>query len=128
MNSIFVIAPYRHEGCWVFDDSEVGLHREPFVCGIDEMITRLVSDIPDAEKGFRLLFSPKPFPGYSVKLEWRRAEFEGKLVLLSAIPNGRLALPCPFQILRSNSTRALRQGRTEKFLKTPPYMPTTERS
>jgi hypothetical protein len=77
MNAISVLFPYKHEGMWVFDDPDVGLRKEPFVFGIDDMITRLVAAIPDAEKGFRLLFSTTPFPGYSVKLEWRREEFGG---------------------------------------------------
>jgi hypothetical protein len=62
---------------WVFDDPGVGLVREPFVAGIDKMIDRLVASIPDEEKGFRLLFSPTPFPGDTVKLEWRREEYGG---------------------------------------------------
>jgi hypothetical protein len=77
MNAITVICPYKHEGLWVFDDPDVGLRREPFVSGIDEMINRLVSNIPGAERGFRLLFSPSPFPGYTAKLEWRRSEYGG---------------------------------------------------
>ncbi len=77
MNAISVLIPYKHEGLWVFDDPDVGLRREPFVSGIDKMIERLVADIPDAQKGFRLLFSPTPFPGYTVKLEWRRQEYGG---------------------------------------------------
>jgi len=56
-NSIIVIAPYRYAGTWVFDDPRVGLVREPFVSGIPELIDKLVKDIPDADKGFRLLFS-----------------------------------------------------------------------
>ena len=31
MNTIGVIAPYKYEGMWVFDDPAVGLVREPFV-------------------------------------------------------------------------------------------------
>ncbi len=77
MNAIGVIAPYKYEGMWVFDDPAVGLSREPFVSGIDTMIDRLVAQIPDAEKGFRLLFSATPFPGYTVKLVWRREEYGG---------------------------------------------------
>jgi len=77
MNAISVLFPYKYEGTWVFDDPAVGLHREPFVLGIDEMINRVVANIPNAEKGFRLLFSPTPFPGYAVKLEWRREEYGG---------------------------------------------------
>jgi hypothetical protein len=77
VNSIFVIAPYKWEGMWVFDDARVGLHREPFVSGADVMMDRLVANLPDATKGFRLIFSATPFPGYMAKLEWRREEFGG---------------------------------------------------
>src|SRR5439155_1565478 len=77
MNAIGVIAPYKYEGMWVFDDPAVGLSREPFVAGIDTMIDRLVASIPGAERGFRLLFSATPFPGHTVKLEWRREEAGG---------------------------------------------------
>jgi hypothetical protein len=77
MNAIGVIVPYKYEGMWVFDDPAVGLHREPFVAGIDTMIDRLVALIPNADKGFRLIFSATAFPGHSVKLEWRREEAGG---------------------------------------------------
>jgi hypothetical protein len=76
-NALFVIAPYKYEGMWVFDDPAVGLNKEPFVSGIDTMIDRAVVDIPNADKGFTLIFSPDPFPGYTVKLEWRRTEYGG---------------------------------------------------
>ena len=36
------------------------------------MIDKLVVDIPDAEKGFRLTFSTQEFPGWDDKLLWRR--------------------------------------------------------
>jgi hypothetical protein len=77
MNVVSVIVPYKYEGIWVFDDPAVGLVREPFVAGIDTMIDRLVGSIPDATKGFRLLFSSTPFPGYTIKLKWRREEYAG---------------------------------------------------
>jgi hypothetical protein len=32
----------------------------------------MVKDIPNAEQGFRLLFSTQPFPGHTHKLTWRR--------------------------------------------------------
>jgi len=76
-NSIFVIVPYKYQEAWVFDDPRVGLFREPFVAGIPEIIGKLVQDIPHAEKGFRLLFSASPFPGYAIKLDWRREENGG---------------------------------------------------
>ncbi|MBW2040219.1 MAG: hypothetical protein JRI46_11645 [Deltaproteobacteria bacterium] len=76
-NSIFVISPYRYQGTWVFDDPCVGLVREPFVAGIPEMMDKLVEDIPNADKGFRLLFSASPFPEYTIKLVWKREEAGG---------------------------------------------------
>gem|GEM_PF-230780 len=76
-NSIVVLTPYRYGGTWVFDDASVGLYREPFVSGIPEMMDEMVKDIPDAEQGFRLLFSTRPFPGYTHKLVWRRGDESG---------------------------------------------------
>ena len=64
MNSIMILMPYKYYGSWVFDDPAVGLVREPFVAGIDTMIDQMVKDIPDAENGFKLWYSPRrPFPG-----------------------------------------------------------------
>ena len=76
-NAIMIIAPYRHEGTWVFDDESAGLVKEPFVAGVPEMIDILVKDIPNAEKGFRLTFSAKEFPGYQKKLTWLRGDKDG---------------------------------------------------
>jgi hypothetical protein len=72
MNAIHVIAPYKHLGMWVFDDPRVGLVQEPFVAGADTMIDRVVADIPDAARGFTLIFSVTPFPGHQVRLDWLR--------------------------------------------------------
>ena len=79
MNSLFVIAPYKHHGMWVFDDSRVGLAQEPFVGGADTMIDRFVADLPQADKGFRMVFSADPFPSYTLKLDWVRAEMSGNV-------------------------------------------------
>ena len=76
-NSLLVIVPYWYEGTWVFDDPAVGLQREPFVSGVPEMIDNLVSNIPDARKGFRLTFSADPFPGFQKELKWVRGELGG---------------------------------------------------
>ncbi|MGD0898207.1 MAG: DUF6717 family protein [Thermoguttaceae bacterium] len=76
-NAIMVIAPYRYHGTWVFDDPRAGLVREPFVGGVPEMIDFLVKDIPDAQKGFRLTFSAREFPGYQKKLTWVRGDSTG---------------------------------------------------
>ncbi|MGD0091719.1 MAG: DUF6717 family protein [Planctomycetota bacterium] len=76
-NALMVIVPYQYAGTWVFDDPDVGLKREPFVAGIPEMIGDMVKDIPEAEKGFRLLFSARPFPGHTHKFIWRRGDRTG---------------------------------------------------
>lgn len=78
-NQMMVITPYWLEsgGTWVFDDAAAGLKQEPFVEGVPEMIDDLVSDIPNARQGFRLLFSASPFPGYQRKVKRLHEEYGG---------------------------------------------------
>ena len=96
-NSILVLMPYRHAGTWVFDDPRVGLVREPFVAGVPEMIDVLVTDIPNARDGFRLLFSAKPFPGYQKKLRWQRGDMEGNYYQLDDPPMEGWICPAMFK-------------------------------
>lgn len=77
MNSLFAIAPYKYEGIWVFDDPSVGLRQEPFVSGADVILDVLTADIPGAENGIKLVFSPRPFPGYTARFAWSREEHGG---------------------------------------------------
>ena len=77
MNTINVIQPYKYLTMWVFDDEKVGLVQEPFVSGADEIIEKMVENIPDAENGFVLLFSSSPFPGHQAEFEWRREDQGG---------------------------------------------------
>jgi len=76
-NSVHVIFPYNIQGIWVFDDDTKGLVREPFVGAINPMVDALVTNLPDAKIGFRLLFSAGFIPQYDAKLEWRRQEETG---------------------------------------------------
>ena len=76
-NSLLSIYPYEERGTWVFDDKRVGLVKEPFVAGIPAMIDHLVRDIAGAEKGFRLIFSAFPFPGFSMWLKKTEEELSG---------------------------------------------------
>jgi hypothetical protein len=76
-NAIRVIVPYWHSGTWVFDDEDVGLHREPFVSGVPEILSEMVKDIPNAKAGFRLLFSESPFPGFQAQFSFIKSEFGG---------------------------------------------------
>jgi len=96
-NSILVIAPYRHQGTWVFDDASAGLVQEPFIAGVPEMIDVLVSDIPDADDGFRLLFSAQPFPGHKKKLTWLRGDSGGNYYSLDAPPMEGWICPAMFK-------------------------------
>lgn len=91
-NALMVIFPYQHEGTWVFDDAAVDLIKEPFVFGIPEMIDDLVCGIPNASKGFKLIFSKNPFPGYQRKLTWVREEYEGNWYTIDGKDEGWL---CP---------------------------------
>lgn len=100
-NSIMTIAPYRANGTWVFDDLSAGLVREPFVAGVPEMIDHLVADIPEADKGFRMLFSAKPFPGHQKKLIWNREEAGGNYYRLEEPPMEGWICPAMFQYFRT---------------------------
>lgn len=96
-NSILVVAPYQYNGTWVFDDSRFGLVREPFVGGVPEMIDMLVADIPDADKGFRLTFSAKPFPDFEKKLTWVRGDLDGNWYRIDDPPMEGWLCPAMFK-------------------------------
>lgn len=76
-NQIMVIHPYREHGTWVFDDPAVELKKEPFIAGVPELINILTSTIPNANSGFKLLFSSSAFPGYQFRLSRTISEHEG---------------------------------------------------
>lgn len=99
-NSIMTIAPYRHNGTWVFDDLSAGLVKEPFIAGVPEMIDVLVKDIPDADAGFRLTFSAIPFPGHQRKLTWERAEAGGNYYSIEDPKMEGWLCPAMFQYFR----------------------------
>jgi hypothetical protein len=77
MNAMFLVHPYKVGSNWVFDDSSRDLVREPFVFGIPEMIELFTDGVDNAQDGFDLLFSPRPFPQFQAKLVWESAEYEG---------------------------------------------------
>ncbi len=79
MNEINIIQPYWYLDMWVFDDPRVDLSAEPFVGGADTMIDQITEDIPNAKRGFLMLFSRNPFPNHQFKLDWRRCEGSGNV-------------------------------------------------
>ena len=101
MNAIGIIAPYKFEGVWVFDDPAVGLRREPFVAGVPEMIDVLVKGIPDSREGFRLLFSANPFPGHQKKLTWLRGDSGGNDYKLDEPPMEGWICPAMFRYYKA---------------------------
>ena len=102
MNSIRVIHPYKHEGVWVFDDEKVGLIQEPFVAGADDIIEKLVANIPYAENGFNLIFSDVPFPGHQAEFEWIREEAGGNWYAIKEL--GMEGWLCPAMFKYFNTT------------------------
>jgi hypothetical protein len=48
-----------------------------FISGADNILDVLTGNIPAAASGFKIIFSPKPFPGYTARFVWTRAEYEG---------------------------------------------------
>lgn len=75
---VITIFPYLLGSTWVFDDERTGLKEEAFVCGMNEMISRLVEakGIPNAANGFSLTFSDEPFDDADAELTWLRSEGE----------------------------------------------------
>jgi hypothetical protein len=78
-NSIFVIKPYKWQSMWVFDDTAVGLVKEPFVGGADRMIDVATAHIPNADRGFVAVFSASYFPDAQIVLEWAREDGGGNV-------------------------------------------------
>lgn len=96
-NSLFVIAPYKHLGMWVFDDERVGLVQEPFVAGADTILDIWTAEIPNADKGVRLIFGATPFPGYQHKFTWVRAEMNGNVYYSEALNQEGWLCPALFK-------------------------------
>jgi hypothetical protein len=101
MNALMVIVPYKYEGLWVFDDAAVGLSKEPFIAGIDTLIDKATANIPDAQHGFRAIFSAREFPGANFKLEWRREESGGNWYYSPEFNQEGWLCPALFKYFRS---------------------------
>ena len=78
---------------WVFDDSGDGLSAEPFVGGADTMIDRVTRHIPDAERGFNVVFPGIHVPDHQHHLQWQKEEGTGDVYHVEELgAEGRL---CP---------------------------------
>lgn len=76
-NSLMILNPYKFNGQWVFDDPSTGLVKEPFVCGIDTIIDKVVKNLTNPQDGFLLIFSASKFPGSNIELNWLHSESGG---------------------------------------------------
>ncbi len=76
-----------------------------FLRGSQHFIPRAVcvrvKDIPDAERGFRLLFSTGPIPGYADKLTWRRGDSSGNWYYSEQLQKEGWLCPGLFKYYRS---------------------------
>jgi hypothetical protein len=61
------------------------------------MIDDLVKDLPDARRGFRLLFSAEPFPGYQRKAVRVRQEMGGNWYATDEPPQEGWLCPALFR-------------------------------
>ena len=108
-----VIKPYWLICSWVFGVPSTGLFQEPFVSGVTSGLGVVVAESPNARQGFRLLFSPAPFPGYQRRLEWDRQEFDGNWYRLDKPPmEGWL---CPAVFLYFNEAPAALSVKAEEI-------------
>jgi hypothetical protein len=69
----------------------VGLVQEPFVLGADKMISLVVKarrqELPNAESGFRMLFSSNPIPGFDIEIKYSRDDSGGAWYEISSSPH-----------------------------------------
>jgi hypothetical protein len=115
MNEINVISPYKHLGMWVFDDARVGLNQEPFVAGADTWIDRVVADIPNADRGFALIFILRHFPRASVSSRLAPHRGRWQLVLFTCARYGRLVMPGAVSLFCGSAKAHLRSGQGAKI-------------
>lgn len=107
---------YRHHGQWVFDDERNGLQAEAFVCGMSEIIDRILSDNgikpSSVHDGFRLTFSPFEFPNATHTLEWMRKEGSGNTYY--CVETEQEGWLCPALMLYFNSAPPTLYARADK--------------
>lgn len=100
---VLTLYPYLLNGtCWVFDDARTGLKEEAFVCGMTEMISRVVESkgIANAARGFAMTFDAEPFSGHDVELHWIRPDANGGNWYAGTVEGGHMeGWLCPALLL-----------------------------
>jgi len=80
---------------WVFDDASAGLNKEAFVCGADDIITRISEDIPNRDKGFVLIFSERAIPEATLVVHHHKRGERGVGDYYIHKPTGMVGWLCP---------------------------------
>lgn len=72
-NAIYTMRVYRHESAWVFDHYGLGLIKEPFVAGADEIFDEIahLRAVDPSRACIDILFSDGQFPGWQILAEHR---------------------------------------------------------
>lgn len=81
-NSIHTMRVYRHNNSWVFDNPNVGLVKEPFVAGADEVFDHIAElhcglDTPEDNLYIDIQFASIDFPGRQLWMGWESASLGG---------------------------------------------------
>lgn len=80
-NEMMTIRPYKDRNLqqWVFDEPSLGLRKEAFVSGADDMLVGMAKKqgISNPEDGIKVIFSSSPFPGFQFELCFNRPEHGG---------------------------------------------------
>jgi hypothetical protein len=74
VNSLYVTNIYNHEGTYVFDDTPVGLVREPFIISMPQIIEHQMGGPIDT---ITAIFSAAAFPSYNTVLKRLHPEYGG---------------------------------------------------
>lgn len=87
MNAMLTITIYKHDGLWCFTDDSRDLLHEPFVLGMSEVITHVITkfNLGSDENYFRIVFSAEKFPQYQGQLYYQYAEYDGAWYRLNTV-------------------------------------------
>ena len=103
-NSLFTMRVYRHNYEWVFDNAAVGLDKEPFVAGADEVFDEIARDHYntqdiDEDTKIDIVFADFEFPGFDHACEHLGKQHNGNTytMVVSSIEllRGHLLWLCP---------------------------------
>jgi hypothetical protein len=80
-NTLFSIEPYWTGRTSAFDFPKIGLLSEPFIAGLNTILTKLAQEHlgiePREGTKFQLIFSCQEFPGFHLRCQRRDSEFSG---------------------------------------------------